>query len=1609
MVAPNNSNPKQELKDPGQATGVAFLAEETRSPDWPQVIVGVGAPAGGLDFLRKLFAGVPTGSGQAFILVQHAGPSQIGLTADLLQDHTALKVAEAEEGLIAEAGHLYVIPVNRHLTLVDGRMSLVEPAQCHGLCLPIDHFFCTLAADQKTRAVGIVLSGTGSDGTIGLSEIKAAGGRTIVEDPKSAEFTDLQPNTITAGVADQTLPLEKIPEALLDIAARIAHQDRTGVTGKLDADFRAILNILLIRTGHDFRCYKKTTLIRRIRRRMALTQLKHPADYRSFLEEHPDEARLLHKDLLIGVTDFFRQPEAWRLLEEKVIPVLIANADPENPVRVWVPGCSSGKEAYSLAILLAEQVEASGKPISIQIFATDTDEDALNIARSGTYPEDDLGANISPERRKTFFIHKNGQFQVIKALRELVVFAPQNLTSDPPFSRLDLISCRNLLIYLDRDIQRQIIALFHFALREGGFLFLGNAETITGHEELFNPVFKKWRIYRRIGVGRRMPLELPVGKVAGGRRTAALIPSRPNSLVLVAQQVLTDRFAPTAVIVDRRQQLLYAHGAAEDYLTIPGGETTMNIVDLARDGLRTRLGAVIRKVVETNRTAGITTRIRRGSKSFPVKATVTPLHQPREVDGLLLISFEEYQPRMKQRTAHEYSAAGETDLQHLEDELKITQEELQGTIEQLEGSNEELKASNEEAIASNEELQSANEELETSKEELQSLNEELNTVNIRLHEKVDELESANNDVTNLLGSTSIATIFLDRDFKVMRYTPAITRLLSLIPSDVGRPIVDITRKFVDDALLSDARQVLADLTPKAMEIQAEDGRWYIRRITPYRTQDDRIEGVVVTFLDVHDLKQSEQERERLASFPLLNPQPIIEADLEGNVHFLNPSAQRLLPDLEQRGSEHPWLADWESIARACREDGTNLITREVIVGERTYQQTIHYVSEVGRIRIYGAEITKRKRAENLLSENENRLKRSQEIAHLGSWELDVATNLLTWSDEVYRIFGLQPQEFGASYEAFLEAVHPDDRAAVDAAYSGSLQEGKDTYEIEHRVVRKSTGEIRYVHEKCEHVRDETGRIIRSAGMVHDITERKLAEEALHESERRYRHLFESMDEGFAHCEMIYDEAGKPADFRYLDVNPAFARLTGLPVEQVLKRTVKEVIPGIEPFWIESFDRVLQSGWSERIDNPVAELGKHYEAYAWRSAAGRFAVVFSNVTERKRAEEAILRAKEEWERTFDSVPDLIAILDDQHRIVRMNKAMAERLGCSSEVCVGLRCHEQVHGTGAPPAFCPHVLTLADGQEHVAEVHEEHLGGDFLVSTTPVFDARGGLIGTVHVARDITERKKLEDEIRRSRDELEIRVRERTAELAVTNKGLVIEIIERKKAEEALQRSKRQLRSLAAQLITAQENERKRIALEVHDVLGSSLSAIKFKVEEALHGNSNGKGAHISESLEAVIPLVQETIEVARRIQSDLRPPLLDDLGIAATFSWFCRRFETIYSGIQVILEMSIPEDELSDFLKVVIFRIAQEAMNNIGKHAGATLVHLQLRKLDGTVELTIKDNGAGFDREGLDAGEPLKKGLGLASMKERAEFSGGSFSLESTMGQGTLIKAVWPVD
>jgi two-component system CheB/CheR fusion protein len=1061
-------------------------------------VVGIGAGEGALKPLRTILAGLPSGRGLAVVLVHHPQLAKGKLTT-LLKPHTTLAVVEAADGMAVQADRIHVMPPDKFLNITAGRLSLKEPVHCNGLLMPVDHFFCALAAESRNRCCGILLSGAGGDGTLGLSEIRAAGGRTIAEDPRRARRSEMPQGAVAAGMVDAVLPAGDIAGAIAALAERIAAQGGRAAAPEPGQGLAPVLEILRTRAGHDFRCYKPGTLVRRIRRRMTLGRIATLEDYARHLQDHPDEAGLLQKDLLIGVTEFFRQPQAWETLARKVIAPLVENAE-RGPIRVWITGCAAGREVYSLAMLLAEETERAGRKRDFQIFATDADETALAAARSGAYPAEEIGPNVSPERLERFFTRRDNRYQVIKALRERIVFAAQNLTADPPFSRLDLIVCRNLLIYLDQGVQRKIMALFHFALRDGGFLFLGNAETIGDREDLFEPVAKKWRIYRRIGVGRSLGADFPVQSAAPPCTAPAKYPpvsiSRP-SLTATAQQVLLDRFAPACVMIDRKLQVLYLHGAIENYLSFPKGELTTRVTDMAREGLRARLQGLIAKCIESGRTASFTTRTRRDGKSLPVKTTVIPLRQLRGSEGLLLITFEDQRfPSPRSGGA----AADRGDVQQLVDELKITREELQSTIDQLESSNDQLKASNEEVMAANEELQSANEEMETSKEELQSLNEELNTINLRLQEKVDELESTHNDVLNLLASSNIATVFLDKAFRIKRYTPAVTGLMSLIPSDLERPLGDILLRFADPALLDDARLVLTDLTPRVREVRADDGRWHIRRITPYRTQDDRIEGVVLTFVDVAELKQAEESLRAaldraawLARFPEENPAPVVRIAAEGPILYCNPASERDGDWACSPGGALP--SPFLPHVAAALVEGTE-IHREIQLGERFYGVTFTPFPAESYLNVYGRDITERVRAEETLRRSEDRLKRAQEIAHLGSWELDLADSRLTWSDEVYRIFGLPPQSFAATYEAFLDRVHPDDRMAVDAAYAESLRENRDSYEMEHRVIRKDTGEIRVVQERCQHIRDAAGRIVRSVGMVHDITERKHAGEAL---------------------------------------------------------------------------------------------------------------------------------------------------------------------------------------------------------------------------------------------------------------------------------------------------------------------------------------------------------------------------------------------------------------------------------------------------------------------------------------------------------------------------------
>jgi two-component system CheB/CheR fusion protein len=874
----------------------------------------MGASAGGLEAFTRFFRSMPADSGMAFVVIQHLDPTHESLTAELLGKHTKMPVRQVAGDTAVERDHVYVIPPNRDLGIGQGILRLTPPPARRTTRMPIDFFFRTLAEDQQERAIGIVLSGSGTDGTLGLKEIKTVGGMTVVQDPTTAQHDGMPRSAIAADAADHVLRVEQMPEMLVKYTRHpyiaVPRQAPAVEKGGSD-DLTGVLALLRTRLHFDFGGYKLGTLVRRVRRRMGLRHVERLPDYLQLLRSDPGELKALFKDLLIGVTRFFRDPEAWHYLEEKLLPSLLRERETGTPLRVWVAGCGTGEEAYGLAMLLIEQSQAAQWSGPIQVFASDVDKEALDIARTGIYPES-IAADVPPARLRRFFVKDGTHYRVSKELRETIIFAEQNLVADPPFSKLDLISCRNLLIYLSADVQRRIISLLHFALVEGGHLFLGSAESIGSAEDLFDTVSKRWRIYRRIGPTRHDMFAAPATAAHAPLLEPAAAPLAPpgaNRLLTRVQEQLLERYAPAGVVIDRRYGIMLFVGRTDRYLTQPSGAPTDDLLSRVREGLQTRLRALVRQVITEREPQTVTVRIRRDDGWHRVRVAVEPLQLSADTEGLLLVSFadEETKPGAAPEAAS--PAATERDeslVRQLEAELKASREDLQGTVAGMEASNEELRAANEEVMSVNEELQSTNEELETSKEELQSLNEELNTVNAQLQSKIDEVERTNNDLDNLLTSTNIATVFLDGQLRIRRFTAAATKLFTLIPSDVGRPLADITQAFADPTLLTDVATVLKTLTPRQAEVAAREGRWYMRQVLPYRTQDNRIEGVVITFSDVaaeallgarSDLEAAlsnlTASEARLRTTLDTAADAIITIDEAGRVHSFNRTAEKM--------------------------------------------------------------------------------------------------------------------------------------------------------------------------------------------------------------------------------------------------------------------------------------------------------------------------------------------------------------------------------------------------------------------------------------------------------------------------------------------------------------------------------------------------------------------------------------------------------------------------------------------------------------------------------------------------------------------------------------------
>lgn len=826
-------------------------------------IVGIGASAGGLEALDSFLSHVPERSGMAFVVIQHLDPTHKGIMPELLQRATGMKVQQAGNRMRVKPDCVYVIPPNKDLSILHGVLHLLDPVAPRGLRLPIDYFFRALAQDCNQRAIGVILSGMGSDGTLGLRAIKENAGLALVQEPASAKFDSMPRSAIDAGLADIVAPVQELPGKILDYLKRIpaSTPSRLALEIKTQSALEKIVILLRERTGNDFSQYKRNTLYRRIERRMGLHQIDSIAAYVRYLRENPQELDLLFKELLIGVTSFFRDPAVWDCLMDKVLPELLARYPAGKALRAWVPACSTGEEAYSLAIAFREALEKT-KPqgrFSLQIFATDLDQDAISQARQAVYPAN-IAADVPAQRLARYFVEDEKGYRVSKAIREMVVFAPQNIIMDPPFTKLDLLSCRNLLIYLGPELQKKLIPLFHYALSPNGVLLLGTSETVGSFTNLFAPIDAKLRIYRRNDHPLSMvEVDFPTKHFPAAPSAAdeGAVASAPINLQALADQVLLQNFSPAAVLVTAEGDILYISGRTGKYLEPAAGKANWNIHAMAREGLRFELASAVKKALwQTGPVKVNGLQVGSNGESQRVDLTVQAIDKPAGLRGRVMVLFADAAAEPGEQGVTRKAATSAAQKKLLE-ALRQAQEDLQSTREEMQTSQEELKSTNEELQSTNEELQSTNEELTTSKEEMQSLNEELHTVNAELQSKMDDMSTINNDMKNLLDSTEIATVFLDEKLNVRRFTTHAARLFKLIGSDVGRPLSDITTDLDYPELQKDAREVLRTLAFSEKQVSTRDGRWFKVRVMPYRTQDNIISGVVITMIDISEYKKLE--------------------------------------------------------------------------------------------------------------------------------------------------------------------------------------------------------------------------------------------------------------------------------------------------------------------------------------------------------------------------------------------------------------------------------------------------------------------------------------------------------------------------------------------------------------------------------------------------------------------------------------------------------------------------------------------------------------------------------------------------------------------------------
>ncbi len=842
------------------------LPKPLQTYDFP--IIGIGASAGGLEALELFFGAIEKDPGMAYVVIQHLDPDYVGIMPEILQRGTTLKVIQVKDRELVKPNFIYVIPPNKSMSILNGKLHLFDPVESRGLRLPIDIFFRSMSADRQEKSIGIVLSGMGSDGSLGLRSIKEKHGIVLVQDPATAKFDGMPKAAIQSVMVDIIAPPQELP---LKLSAFLNHKHdpvKEGGTKKISiTSLEKIILLIRDNTGNDFSLYKKNTLIRRIERRMRIHLIDNISSYVRFLQENLTEIEILSKEMLIGVTSFFRDPSMWDALLTNYLPQLIAKCPDNHVIKAWVPACSSGEEAYSLAIIIKEAIDnlPSSRGITVQVFATDIDADTIERARKGVFRKNS-SVDISPKRFKRFFKLEGDDFiRIIPKVREMVVFAPQNIIKDPPFTKLDILCCRNMMIYMEPPLQSRLISLFHYSLNPEGLLVLGSAESPGSNGDGFITLDPKQKIYRRVPTKEvRMMVDFPSAfKLTRSDSSGSKIISRkPETFQSDLEQVILHGFSPPTILVNSEGDILYITGKTGTYLEPTSGKANWNIFVMAKDGLREHLPSAFRRTILTGEKVFLENiRISRPDSRTLVSVVIQKLQKPDSLNGLIILVFSDTDDPdlLKSNSKKSGKGVANDNVKKLEAELARALDDLQITREEMQTSQEELKSTNEELQSTNEELQSTNEELTTSKEEMQSLNEELQTVNLELQTKIADYLRTSDDMKNLLNSTEIATLFLDREMNVRRYTEQVTRIFKLRPGDIGRPFTDLANTLKYPELDTNAKEVLRTLITVETAIATDSDKWFSVRIMPYRTIDDRIDGVVITFSDITGAKKVEAE------------------------------------------------------------------------------------------------------------------------------------------------------------------------------------------------------------------------------------------------------------------------------------------------------------------------------------------------------------------------------------------------------------------------------------------------------------------------------------------------------------------------------------------------------------------------------------------------------------------------------------------------------------------------------------------------------------------------------------------------------------------------------